>query len=746
MSITLTSRALNASLQQSLKPQLVLEIDGVATVYSAVIVKKFILIGESNLVIGQPLPGEADVWTIGGFSAVEDQSDLMDLGGTSTTIRQSLNLDKGTGETISSIQVKLVDKDNEITDLITPGNVVEDMLGRKCKLWLGFENTIFKQDFVIIFRGIVDDIESGPGNVIFDIAHPDQKKRTKFYTQATTQLDGAIGSGDTTITVDSTTDFIDPAVSTDSTIKFFFRVEDEIMQYTGVTAVTFTGVTRGVLGTTAAAHADDSDVQSIISLTGNSVDLALKLMISGGPADYDIDRSVTNFVNLTPTDALANSIFFRDINLEQENGVTVGDTCTTTGSAIGANNFSLRTITQVGTTDFGSFIVVDGAALVVEFDSAAVIDFQSRFNTLGIGMQMAPEEVDIVGHEQAQLQFLSGFDYDFTIEESELDGKQFLTDEIYNPASAFSIPRNARSSVGIHLPPIPTTIIKSITADNVKNADSLILKRSSNQNFFNGMVYQIDKQVGEDRFLTNVINFSSTSRDRIPVGNKTLVIKAQGMRSSLGGVSLATTAGNRRLDKFKFGAESIKEIKVNFKTGFNLDIGDIVELSFSDLKLSDIQSGTRNGDSRLMQITNRILNIATGDVSLELVDTNFDKDVRFGLIGLTSSVKSATTTSIIIEAPPFSEPFPGQEGLKWALAVGTEVTVRNADFSTSDTTLIDSVVGNTINLETALSFTPSAGDIIELGGYDNQTDAMKLRYVAMSDVTFADGNPQYSMI
>ena len=40
----------------------------------------------------------------------------------------------------------------------------------------------------------------------------------------------------------------------------FLRIENELIQYTGKTATTFTGLTRGVGGTTAAAHNDNVSI------------------------------------------------------------------------------------------------------------------------------------------------------------------------------------------------------------------------------------------------------------------------------------------------------------------------------------------------------------------------------------------------------------------------------------------------------------------------------------------------------
>ncbi len=66
-----------------------------------------------------------------------------------------------------------------------------------------------------------------------------------------TQLDGGINNSVTTITVDSTTNF-----PTAGKIK----IDSEVISYTGLTATTFTGCTRGAEGTSAASHSDNAAV------------------------------------------------------------------------------------------------------------------------------------------------------------------------------------------------------------------------------------------------------------------------------------------------------------------------------------------------------------------------------------------------------------------------------------------------------------------------------------------------------
>ena len=83
-------------------------------------------------------------------------------------------------------------------------------------------------------------------------------------TRATAVNNGAgITAAATSMTVDSTVGFEDSG---------FIRVGTEVISYTGKTATTFTGLTRGAGGTTAQIHADDAKIFQEISITDDWVD------------------------------------------------------------------------------------------------------------------------------------------------------------------------------------------------------------------------------------------------------------------------------------------------------------------------------------------------------------------------------------------------------------------------------------------------------------------------------------------
>lgn len=746
MAFDITNAADAASSKTNVEPILVLEVDGVSTVYGARIIGEKAKIGATGLEIGN--------FKIGGLVAVVDQSALISLDDSTTRITQTINPDTGASTSISSMRVSLIDKDLEISELITPDDTVSptfDMLGRKCKLWLGFSGTAWKQDFIIIFRGFIDEIDSGPGNITFNLAHPDTKKRSEAFQRADTELDGAITSGATTMTVDSTTNFLFPfsttptAVIDSATIKHYVRIDDEIIRYETGTATTFATLTRGELGTTAAAHDDDSSIESFTRLEGNAMTLALKLMLSGKNGPFLEDQPMKNFGFVSGVGAVTNSISFQGIDINRDFGLVTGDFITTTGASNGANNVTLKAIIEIVLVGSNSYMVIDGVSFVTETDTAGVIDFRSQYDTLGEGLEMDADHVDVLEHERLLRLFLSSFSYDFFIKDT-IQGKQFIEEQIYNPTGGFGLPRKSRSSVGMHVGPLPGTNIKTLDGSNITNPSQLRLKRSTGINFQNTVTYRFDELALEDKFVRITPTVNATSLARIPVGPKALNITARGMRTSLQANTLIPTAANRRLRKYKFGAEFINNVKAHFGTGFNLETGDIVLFDMSVLKITDIQNGgTRSGESRLFQIDNKSIDFKTGDVALKIVDTNFDKDARLATISPASELNAGISATQFLIQESFSSIFGANEFKKWEQLIGASIRVRNSTYSIDGNAILESISGNTITLATSLGFTPAAGQIMELDIYDNQPEFVKLLYVFLSDGTnnFADGGIPY---
>ena len=748
MSLALTPTAAQLLSKNEITPQIVMQIDGVETLYGAVDIKKIWRVGDPDLFIGQP------GLLIGGQISIGDQEPLISWsGGTSNTINQVLNVDKGTNESVSTLKVALIDKSLKATKLITPGEVVDDILGRKAKIWLGEASGSWKDDYVIIFRGIIDDVDAKSGIVTLNLNQGGNLNASTFLP-GETELDGAINDTDTAATVLATADFLSPFTALDATIddslKLYIRIDDEIMRYEAVTGTTFGSLSRGQFGTAAVAHSDEATVNSFYRITGNAIDLALKLLLSGQTGPYLEDFPVATFQSIPLVGVVPNAIFLADFDTEREYNVRVNDYVNVTGATDGANNFSDRRILEVTLSEVGFYIVVDGAPLVNETTTSAVISFNTQYDTWGpgAGLGLKPEEVDIAEHLSVQSRFLSSAEYDFYLKEEIEDGKEFLSEQIYNPVSAYAIPRKAQASLAYNIGPIPGTQIKTLNASNVTNASKLSMKRSTNKNFFNTIIYKFEEEALEDRLIRGTVFIDGTSVTQIPVGNKALTIESKGLREILSAINTAQIASNRRLKRYRFGAESIRNVTTSFSVGFTIEISDKVIFDMASLQMSDIRSGTRAGAPRLYEVINKVLNIRTGEISLDLLDTNFDVDVRYCLISPASFVKLGVSGTQFVIDPSFNTSrFGTAEWRKWVAFEGTEVVVRSVDYSVSGAAILKRVTSNTLEVETDLGFTPLMGYVMECGSYNNQTEDIKLVYGSMSDGdnNFADGKVSYKM-
>jgi len=745
MALELTAEARLAALSNNINPNIVLTIDGVDEIFGAVEILRLVKIGDPGLLIDGS-------WLIGGSLSVEDQASLLSLDGSTTSIQQQLQPDRGIGSSVSSMDIKLVDINEEITRLISPGEVVADVLGRSCNVYLGFAGLSYPDDYVKLFRGVIDDIRAGAGYVILTISHPDQKKRQDLFIAGETSLNGGINNSVTTITVDDTSQFLapvnGPSGSPDTSVIFAVRIDDEIIRYTGTTPTTLTGCTRGYLSTTAASHSTDTNVTSFFRLQGNVMDLSLKLMLSGWDGPFISGLTITNFNVVDDGSSVANSIFFETENVADTYGLIVGDYITTTGASNGANNVSLKQIESIVEDGNGVYLTITGVSFVDEEDTAGTISFRSQYDTLGAGcgLKMAPDEVDVTEHLTLQRRYLSSFDYDFYIKDT-IQAKDFIEQELYLPCGAYSVPRKAKASVGFHIGPIPGLDIKTLSSENVSNASKIILRRTIARNFYNTVVYKFDEDVLEDKFLSGTVTTDATSRTRIPVGTRALTIISKGMRTSLDGVNLADDATERRLNRYKYAAEFFEKIEVLYGVGFAIEIGDLVLLD-NDLNIVDSTSAVRGGSIKFYEVINKTIDIKTGKVSLSLTDINYSTAARYGLIGPASLIDTGISGTQFRITQTGNSLFGADEGGKWSRYTSPAVRVRSSNYVTRNaTSVITNVSGNVITVSPTLGFTPQMGDKLEFAHYNSMSQQINLVYGFMRDTDpFDDGFNRYQML
>ncbi len=338
------------------------------------------------------------------------------------------------------------------------------------------------------------------------------------------------------------------------------------------------------------------------------------------------------------------------------------------------------------------------------------------------------------------------FDFDFKITDT-IDAKDFIEQQILRPMGCFSIQRKGKISVGFHIGPVPGADILKLDQSNILNPGQLKIRRSLSKNFYNAVVFQLEKDVRTGEYLITKTQKDQTSIDDFNVGQRSIQINSDGMTDATQGVAKAAQTSTRLINRYKRGAEYIDGVNIHFGDGYSSEIGDIVLVDTNALSITDIQSGTRSGTTRVFQILNKTLDIKTGTITLNLVDTNFSTAARYCLISPTSYIKSATSGTTFVIESSFNSKYGINEYLKWQRYGNISVRVRNASGSISGTAVIDRFSGNTVILQTSLGFTPTAGMIMELDAYNYATDEIKFLYGFMRDTDpFDDGKNRYQLL
>ena len=462
---------------------------------------------------------------------------------------------------------------------------------------------------------------------------------------------------------------------------------------------------------------------------------------------YLEDLGITNFVRIDPSTPIANTVFFDDLDIGREFGVFQGDKFVVSGATNPLNNLS-GTISDIVKVAGGSYLLMipDSGAFVDELGTSATINIRSQFATFPVGLGLTNSEIDVKEFDRLFQLFLSSFLVDRAVKDTITDTREFIERDLLFPSGAYSLRLKSKNSVGFHFPPIPGVDIKILNDKNILNPHQLVIKRSLSKNFYNEIEFQYDEGLISDKLERTLLLESTASKARLDVGNRTLRIEAPGIRQATGGQNQLQISGQRMLDRYEFAAEYINNVQLNVQTGFTLEVGDIVLLDGTNLQLTDSFTGKRGKAPRFYYIENKTLDIVKSIITLNIVDTGFSIDARYGLISPASKIQSSSSEKKFIIKPSFNDTFGINEFKKWTNLEGASIIVRSADYSITGVAILQTINFNEITLETDLGFVPPEDFIMELDEYDNQNDLVKLLYTFMSDVVFADGGSQYLMI
>lgn len=718
MTLEISRRARALLNQINIKAQIILEIDGLPNIYGAVDVTKFVHIGEDNLTIGE--------FIIGGVIKKDKARAYISLRGTTTSINQQVLPDKEGTTSVQTISINMIDKNGELTKDFSPGQIVSDLLGRKTRIFIGFQNGSHPEDSIVILNGIITSQSHGPGNVKLIVAAPEDLKRQEILQFIETELSADIDNVVTTIPIKSTAGMFLP----EDILNPHININDEVIKYTGISGDDLTGCVRGQFGTIAVSHEIDDPVETRYVLEESALIMALKILLSSPVKAFVSNIAIKSFVFVESGLEVPNAVVFSESNIQERFGLTVGDKITITLASKSANNVIEKSIASFATFSGGSYIVLSSVTLELETDTNAVCDFISQYNVMqqdGVGCKMSPEQVDVARFQLWDDLFGNNLPvYRFLFFDT-VKAKEFIDKDIFFPASMYPLPRKGRTSVNITIPPLALEDAVILDKSNVRRASTIHIERSTNKFFYNVIIMKYDEKVTKaGKFLTADVFVSEDSFNRIKnVGRRPLTIEARGFRTDIDATKKVSIQTGRLLERYRFAPEIIKNLRVLYKTGFTIEIGDVVILKGAGLKISDLSRGDRDFRPRLMEVINKKLDYKTGDISLNLLDTRFGLDRRIGIMAPSSFLASGSTTSKLKLKRSFGTKETEIERDKWAKYIGEKVVVKSQDLVNVQEVTLKAFVAaeeDAVIIDPILSFTPLEGFVLDAPDYSGDAD------------------------
>lgn len=729
---------------------IVLEIEGVPTLFGVADSYTNVTYGTPGIVYGTPGV------VYGGLQKIGSIKPYMMLDG-GLTIQQRIEPEQGRGN-IGTLTINLIDYQGEVSKIIAPGIVVPEIMGQRCRFYIGFTETSFPTDYVLLYQGYITQCVCPPGKVQLQISDSSSKARQPVFDIATTTLLAPIpataAASGILVAVSNTSvlhqQILGPDGTYDPTVSTYMVVDSEIFQYaatgilsaTGVLCTTVPGYVgsgvggRGCLGTSASTHDAGSTVNGSVGFGFNSegincIDFALKILLSGwdGP-DFE-GIPVLSFVFDYNGGFVQNEFLLSGQDALLDLGLATGDYFYITGSASG-NDVSGRIIGFNANDNGVTNLILTDQTFTLENPTSAEVSFRSQYDTFpvtcGVGCQTA--DVDVATFQMIRsTYFSSGGASNIRIYyDAPVDGQDTIASEVMLPFGCYSISRYGRISMAITKPPLPGSNQKIVELNyhNIIDPDKIVVTRATNQrSFYNQVSYEFDYDVANQVFdsVQYFIDTQSLTNFGYTV---VLPIQSNGLSSELGGALIAQERGKALLNRFKQCLIWI-ELTVNWSVGSLLEVSDIVLLTDNGtLKIMNFETGERDLGVNLYEVIDRSYQIASGNVKLKLLGgLGFDQTSRFGLISPSSILTAGSTTTEIRLTPSYGQTSIANEIAKWSPFVGLPILVHSASYAVTGMTTLQSVDGSDaagLIVSPPLPFAPSAGMILDIVPYDTGTD------------------------
>lgn len=708
------------------------EIDGLSTILSTTNIYKTVAYGDPGIFYGTP------GLVYGGLVPYDDFKPILSLDGSSLTIQQKIEPEQGRAS-VTMLTLSFIDKDQFMTRLISPGVILDDLLGKQIKVYLGYKEISFPADYCLIFRGRVSSYDSQSGMVHIQISDPNMIRRQQLFFSAVSQAASAISASATTIPVVSIGDYtqqvVGPNGTYDDAVTTYIKIDDEWISYpaTGIDSANnrFVGVTRGVRDTDPAVHDIGSDVTAALQLEDNGIIMALKIMLSGWQGPYIEDLSIQNFVHTndpTAGDQPKGILLPPQTNAVTDYGIAPGDYLSVTGSSNPANDGVCQVVSFISTATNQNQAIITDKTFVSESASPGTFSARSQYDTYPdtCGLMMPGYEVDVARHQDIFNVFLGSEENTlrFLLQAPEDSGKTFLESQIYLPLSCYSITRFGRMSMQLTHAPIADQRLQIIQGSNCINPMNTKIARGVNfRKFFNEIQYDYDYD--DEGSATKTIKSLDTTSITVIGVSSVLPISAKGLHSDLTSITTLERRVNYLLSRYKSGA-MILTLETNFATGVQIEAGDVVVVKDGGvLQISNLVTGSRDLGSQLFEVINRTLDIKSGKCKLELVaGLGADVTDRFATVSPASNIKAGSDSTHIKIEDSYGTQYPGQEYLKWINYLGERAIIHTSDWSTAATCLMVSLSPSDFNtiIVSGLGISPTAGMIMDVDLYPQNTD------------------------
>lgn len=731
--------------QMSKNLAIVMQIEGVSDLFGISDTFTTVKYGDPGLVYGEPgliYGGLRRISGVGGGLNVKAYIVL----DSSLVINQRIEPEQGKGN-LATVTITLIDKNGEVSKLVAPGVVIDEiLLKRQVRLWLGFTQTSFPDDYLLIYQGYFTSVDCPPTLVKLQISDSTTKKRQPICNTPNTSLVGNIDAVTTTINMIDNTGFHHQILGPDSTfdpiVRTYIQIDSEWMEYTSSGFVSDTQMTvlRGgsnSLGTTPASHTSGTSIANGVQLGGNTdgvnpITLALKLLLSGwdGPCETNIPTpsfvfTGSVFVNnafVLGSDPTTQSVLDASLDI----GLTVGDFFSISGATNPSNNVSGQ-ITGFEADVSGKLsIILTNQTFVHEVGSPAVASFRSKYDTLPTtcGAKCRMRDVDVATHEMVRDKYFNTGTANMNFFYSQaIQAKDAIDTNIFLPIGCYGISRYGRISISVTKPPLPGIgKLVELNWTNILDPDKIHVTRSTNsRSFYNLVSFEYGQDPASGNF-TLLDQFLDTTSSNIFDQISKLPITAPGMTER--NKPLVGQRGRALLNRYK-QCVIIIELTVNWSVGSLIEVSDIVLLrDQGTLKIMNFATGERDIGLQMWEVIDRSFNIVAGNVKLKIMGgLGFNVDSRFGLYSPSSRIDAGATTTTVPVKPSYGQPDLAHEIAKWSPFLGLEVEIHSFDYSNRDiVTLVSIDSMGLMTVSPALTFTPASDDIVDIRPYPTSTD------------------------